>query len=51
MKAGDRWRCTVTPTDGAEDGPSSTTEEAIVLPPAEAPRPTVPDRASKRGLR
>ncbi|HET8540596.1 MAG TPA: hypothetical protein VFL83_12055 [Anaeromyxobacter sp.] len=30
VKAGDRWRCTVTPTDGSEDGPPSGTEEAVV---------------------
>ncbi len=30
VKAGDRWRCTVTPTDGSEDGPTSGTEEAVV---------------------
>jgi hypothetical protein len=30
VKAGERWRCTVTPTDGTEDGPSSGTEEALV---------------------
>jgi hypothetical protein len=33
VKAGDRWRCTLTPTDGAEDGPPAPTEEATVLPP------------------
>jgi hypothetical protein len=30
VKAGDRWRCSVTPTDGTEDGPPSGTEEAVV---------------------
>ena len=30
VKAGDRWRCTVTPTDGSEDGPTSGTEEAVI---------------------
>jgi hypothetical protein len=33
VKAGDRWRCSVTPTDGTEDGPPSGTEEAVVSPP------------------
>jgi hypothetical protein len=51
VKAGDRWRCAVTPTDGSEDGPPSATEEAVVLPPAEPPRSTVPDRPSKRAVR
>lgn len=32
VRAGDRWRCIVTPTDGAEDGPAAGTEEALVLP-------------------
>lgn len=32
VKAGDRWRCTVTPTDGTEDGPTSGTEEALITP-------------------
>jgi hypothetical protein len=30
VKAGDRWRCTVTPTDGSEDGPQSGSEEGMV---------------------
>ena len=50
VKAGDRWRCTVTPTDGAEDGPSSGTEEAIVAapPPRRRGRPSRTGRASGR---
>ena len=35
VKAGDVWRCTATPTDGAEDGPQAGSEELMVLPPAE----------------
>jgi hypothetical protein len=31
-KEGDRWRCIVTPTDGTDDGPSSSTEEVAVVP-------------------
>jgi hypothetical protein len=34
VKAGDRWRCTVTPMDGSEDGPPTGTEEALVAPGA-----------------
>jgi hypothetical protein len=32
IKAGDRWRCVVTPTDGDLDGPDSGTEEVAVSP-------------------
>ncbi|HET8540348.1 MAG TPA: hypothetical protein VFL83_10800, partial [Anaeromyxobacter sp.] len=32
VKAGDRWRCLVTPTDGVEDGPQAGSEEVFVLP-------------------
>ena len=32
VKAGDRWRCAVTPTDGSEDGPLAGSEEAPVQP-------------------
>ena len=35
VKAGDRWRCQVTPTDGSDDGPASGSEEALVLPSGE----------------
>lgn len=31
VKAADRWRCSVTPTDGSEDGPIAGSEEAQVL--------------------
>jgi hypothetical protein len=34
VRAGDRWRCRVTPTDGRDDGPETSSEEAVV--PAEA---------------
>jgi len=30
VKDGDRWRCSVTTTDGSEDGPAAGTEEALV---------------------
>ena len=32
---GDRWRCSVVPTDGTEDGPVAGSEEAQVIPGAE----------------
>jgi hypothetical protein len=32
VKAGDRWRCVITPTDGTDDGPPAGTEEALVGP-------------------
>jgi hypothetical protein len=35
VRAGDRWRCTVTPSDGSDDGPPGTTEEVRVAPPAD----------------
>ncbi len=35
VKAGDRWRCSVTPTDGSEDGPIGGSEEAQVIQGAE----------------
>ncbi len=35
VRAGDRWRCTATPTDGALDGPPGGSEEAVVLPPSD----------------
>jgi hypothetical protein len=38
VKAGDRWRCSVVPTDGSEDGPVGGSEEAQVLPGSEAER-------------
>jgi hypothetical protein len=42
VKAGDRWRCSVTPTDGSEDGPVGGSEEAQVVPGAPEPeRPVV----------
>ncbi len=31
VKGGDRWRCTATPTDGSEEGPSTGSEEVLVL--------------------
>ncbi len=30
LRAGDRWRCTVVPTDGDLDGPESGSEEALI---------------------
>jgi len=32
LKAGDRWRCVVVPTDGDLDGPESGSEEALIGP-------------------
>jgi hypothetical protein len=32
VRAGDRWRCSVTPTDGSEDGPVAGTEELAIGP-------------------
>jgi len=32
VKAADRWRCTVIPTDGTDDGPPGGTEEVVVAP-------------------
>jgi hypothetical protein len=37
VKAGDRWRCTVTPTDGTDDGPAAGSEEVHI---ARAAQPT-----------
>jgi hypothetical protein len=51
VKAGDRWRCTVTPTDGSEDGPSSATAETVILPPVQGPRSAPPVRASRGASR
>jgi hypothetical protein len=55
VKAGDRWRCIVTPTDGAEDGPPTGTEEIAVAPgeeaPVRAPVRTVVDRPRRRAPR
>jgi outer membrane protein assembly factor BamB len=44
VKLGEKWRCTVTPTDGTDDGPSSSTEEIAAVagteePAAEGPGP------------
>jgi len=30
VKAGEKWRCAVTPTDGTDDGPTSATEELAI---------------------
>ncbi|HEY6101356.1 MAG TPA: hypothetical protein VIW03_18100, partial [Anaeromyxobacter sp.] len=35
VKAGDRWRCTATATDGSEDAPPAGSEETLVLPSIE----------------
>jgi hypothetical protein len=32
LKAGDRWRCSVVPTDGDLDGPEGGSEEVLILP-------------------
>jgi hypothetical protein len=34
-KAGDRWRCSVVPTDGDQDGPEGGSEEVLILPAGE----------------
>jgi hypothetical protein len=41
VRAGDRWRCTVTPSDGSEDGPPAGSEEVLVLPSADDRRADV----------
>jgi hypothetical protein len=41
VRAGDRWRCTVTPSDGSEDGPSAGSEEVLILPPTDDRRADV----------
>jgi hypothetical protein len=41
VRAGDRWRCLVIPTDGDLDGPESGSEEGLVVPAPE-PAPTGP---------
>jgi hypothetical protein len=45
VKAGERWRCAVTPTDGTDDGPTSATEEVAVL--EGAPQPVADKPAEK----
>jgi hypothetical protein len=35
VKGGDRWRCRVVPTDGTDDGPETSSEEAIIPEGAE----------------
>jgi hypothetical protein len=42
VKAGDRWRCSVTPTDGSDDGPIAASEEAPVQPGGGEARILVP---------
>ncbi|HEX9242534.1 MAG TPA: FG-GAP-like repeat-containing protein [Anaeromyxobacter sp.] len=57
VKDGERWRCIVTPTDGTDDGPTSSTEEVAVVPDSGDPLvdrpPTAPSRvpASAPGSR
>ncbi len=51
VKAGDRWRCLVTPTDGSEDGPTTGTEEALVSSDAPGSVPPVSERPAERPLR
>jgi hypothetical protein len=53
LKAGDRWRCAVTPTDGTEDGPPAGSEEAEILPAAdeEAEPAPAPSKAGGRTTR
>lgn len=48
VKAGDRWRCLVVPTDGELDGPEAGSEEVLVAtPPAQGQAP--PRRGSWPG--
>ncbi len=42
VKAGDRWRCVVTATDGSDDGPESGSEEVLVIPSVEEGRAGLP---------
>ncbi len=51
VKAGDRWRCSVTPTDGSEDGPLGGTEEATVQRGADADQGAVQPAAARPGVR
>jgi hypothetical protein len=53
IKAGDRWRCSVTPTDGSEDGPSAGSEESEVVPGAdeEESAPPTPAPVPRRPAR
>jgi hypothetical protein len=37
VKIGEKWRCSVTPTDGTDDGPTSSTEEVAAVAGSEAP--------------
>jgi hypothetical protein len=50
VKAGDRWRCLVTPTDGSEDGSQAGSEEVLVLPEEQVVQP-VSNRPRGRSLR
>jgi hypothetical protein len=50
VKAGDRWRCLVTPTDGSEDGSPAGSEEVLVLPEEQVVQP-VSNRPRGRSLR
>jgi hypothetical protein len=36
VRAGDRWRCQVTPSDGEANGPSSGSPDVVVIPPGES---------------
>jgi hypothetical protein len=51
VKAGDRWRCLVTPTDGSEDGPQAGSEEVLVLPDEQGVVQPVSRRPRGRSLR
>jgi hypothetical protein len=51
VKAGDRWRCLVTPTDGSEDGPPAGSEELLVLPGEQGVTQPVSDRPRGRAIR
>lgn len=49
VKAGDRWRCAVTPTDGSADGPEGGSEEVLVIPGADEPSAVLPPAGAPRG--
>jgi hypothetical protein len=54
VKAGERWRCVVTSTDGAEDAPPAGSEDALVAPDeggSQAPVRTVSGRPGDRPSR
>ena len=51
VKAGDRWRCSVTPTDGSEDGPVAGSEEGLIQPGPDDAGALVPAATTRPGGR